>query len=96
MTEEQKTEEKHEHHKHEEHAEHKKLELSIKLGNNKRDILENLSFYIIVISAIMIAIGIGLGSFIQGTVYLSLLGSFFVMVGIVFYIASQFIEVKNG
>ncbi len=84
---------------HKEHVEKESKEIKInltRLGKNKREVLENISFYIIVISAIMVSVGIGLGSFIQGTIFLSVFGSFFVMVGIVIYIISQFIEVKNG
>lgn len=65
-------------------------------GSNSKETLENISFFIIVISAIMISVGIGLGSFIQYIVFIAVLGSFFVMFGIVVYIASQFMEDKNG
>jgi len=90
MTEEQKTEKHEEHHaKHEEHEK--------KTVRNRKEVFENVSFYVIVISAIMVAAGIGLGSFIQYTIVISVLGAFFVMVGIVIYIASQFMEeYKNG
>jgi hypothetical protein len=87
MTDEQKTEEH--------HAEHKSEDIKLNLtnwGKNTREVLENVSFFIIVISAIAVSIGIGIGSFIQGTVLISVIGSFFVMAGIVIYIASQFIE----
>jgi len=60
-------------------------------GSNKREFIENISFLIIVISATMVSTGIGLGSFIQGTILISVFGAFFVMVGIVVYIISQFI-----
>ncbi|MEM5778442.1 MAG: hypothetical protein QXK49_02350 [Candidatus Aenigmatarchaeota archaeon] len=60
-------------------------------GNNKREFLENISFLIIVISALMVSAGIGLGSFIQGTIIIAIFGAFFVMVGIIVYIISQFI-----
>jgi hypothetical protein len=96
MTEEQKTEE----HKHEEHhAEHKSEGIKLNLtnwGKNTKEVLENVSFFIIVISAIAVSVGIGIGSFIQGTVLIAVTGSFFVMAGIVIYIISQFIEVNNG
>jgi len=65
-------------------------------GKNKREYVENISFIIIVISGILVALGIGLGSFIEGTVLIASFGSFFVMVGIVTYIISQFIEVEHG
>jgi len=60
-------------------------------GSNKRESIENISFLIIVASAVMVSAGIGLGSFIQGTIFMAVFGAFFVMVGIVAYIASQFI-----
>jgi hypothetical protein len=60
-------------------------------SSNKREYAENISFLIIVMSAIMVAGGIGLGSFIQGSIFIAVLGAFFVMVGIVVYIISQFI-----
>jgi hypothetical protein len=62
-------------------------------GNNRKEYAENISFVIIVISGILVALGIGLGSFIQGTILMGVLGSFFVMLGIIIYIISQFIEV---
>ena len=77
----------------------KKEEIRIsltRLGKNNKEVLENISFIIILISAIMFSIGIGLGSFIQGTLFLSVFGSFFIMIGIVIYIVSQFMRLKNG
>jgi hypothetical protein len=62
-------------------------------GSNRKEYVENISFVIIVISGILVALGIGLGSFIQGTIVMGILGSFFVMIGIITYIISQFIEV---
>ncbi|NIO44164.1 MAG: hypothetical protein GTN36_01245 [Candidatus Aenigmarchaeota archaeon] len=77
----------------------KKSEVRINLtrwGKNKKEVLENISFIIILISTALFSIGIGLGSFAQGTIYLSVFGSFFIMVGIVIYIVSQFMRVRNG
>jgi hypothetical protein len=62
-------------------------------GNNRKEYAENISFVIIVISGIMVGLGIGLGSFVQGTILIGVLGAFFVMLGIIIYIISQFIEV---
>jgi F0F1-type ATP synthase assembly protein I len=93
-TTEHKTEEKHAEHKPEEHKIEHKEKFNFKKwikGSNKREYVENISFLIIVISAIMISAGIGLGIFIQESVFISVLGAFFVMVGIVVYIVSQFI-----
>jgi hypothetical protein len=52
--------------------------------------LENIDFALIVVSSIMIVAGIGFGSFVPGTIVLSILGSFLIMVGIILYIAMQF------
>jgi len=82
-------------HKEEPKQEKKRFNFKIR-GSNNKETLENVSFYIIVISAIMVAIGIGLGSFIQGTILLSVLGAFFVMIGIIIYIISQFLGESNG
>ncbi len=60
-------------------------------GSNQKEFIENISFLIIALSAIMVSTGIGLGSFIQGTVAIAVFGAFFFMIGIVAYIASQFI-----
>jgi hypothetical protein len=62
-------------------------------GNNRKEYTENISFVIIVVSGVLVALGIGLGSFIQGTIVMGIIGSFLVMVGIVTHIISQFIEV---
>ena len=62
-------------------------------GDNRKEYVENISFLIIVISGVLVALGIGLGSFIQGTIVMGIIGSFLVMVGIVTHILSQFIEV---
>jgi len=87
-----------EEHKTEEHHEHKEkfnFQKWIK-GSNKSEYIENISFVIILISAVMFSSGIILGSFIQGTILLSVFGSFLVMAGIIVYMISQFIVVKNG
>ena len=89
-----------EEHKDVEHKEHeKKEEVKVnvgRLGKNGKEVLENISFIIILISSVLFTIGISLGNFVQGTIALSVFGSFFIMIGIIFYIVSQFIEVKNG
>jgi hypothetical protein len=64
-----------------------------KLGKNGKEVFENISFIIIIASGAMFSIGIALNNFVPGTILLSILGSFFIMVGIIFYIMSQFIEV---
>jgi len=61
-------------------------------GDTTKDRLENWSFIITVISGIMVALGIGLGSFVQGTVFIASFGSFFFMIGVIVFIISQFAE----
>ena len=74
-----------------------RLNLMKKLkGDSTREYIENISFAIIVISGIMLSAGIMLGSFIQGTIFIASFGSLFVLIGIVTYIASQFMGVNNG
>jgi hypothetical protein len=65
-------------------------------GNNRKEYLENVSFVIIVLSGVMVASGIFLGSFVQGTIFIASFGSLFAMIGIVTYILSQFVGVNNG
>ena len=70
--------------------------LSRMKGKNRKEYVENISFVIIVISGIMVALGIAVGSFIQGTILIASFGSFLVMIGIATYILSQFMGVDNG
>jgi len=60
-------------------------------GKSKKEHWENISFTIIVFSAILIFMGILLGSFIKYTVFMASFGSFLVIVGIIIYIISEFI-----
>ncbi|MFH1229242.1 MAG: hypothetical protein V1678_02340 [Candidatus Aenigmatarchaeota archaeon] len=60
-------------------------------GSSRKEYIENVSYLIIVASAVMVSAGVGLGSFISGSVFMAVLGAFFVMIGVVVYIASQFI-----
>jgi len=83
----------------EKRVEKKSEEIKINLtrfGKTNKQILENISFLIVLISSVLFFAGIGLGSFVQGTIFLSAFGSFFVIIGIIIYIISQFIGVKNG
>lgn len=91
---------KQEHHvEHEKVEEHKVVEHSKEgfnfmkwlKGSNTKEFAENASFLIIVISAVMVSGGIGLGTFFAETIIVAIIGAFFVMVGIIVYIASQFI-----
>jgi high-affinity Fe2+/Pb2+ permease len=54
--------------------------------------LENTSYKIIIASAAMVAFGVLLGSFVSFTVYVGVLGAFLVIIGIVVFIVSQFLE----
>ncbi len=60
-------------------------------GKSTAEFLENLSFVMLVLATALVIIGIGLGSFMQGFVFLGALGAFLILVGIIIYIASQFV-----
>jgi len=61
-------------------------------GKSRKEHWENMSFTIIIFSAILIFIGLLLGSFVKYTIFMASFGSFFVMIGIIIYIFSEFIE----
>jgi len=63
-------------------------------GKNRREFLENISYTIIILSSVLIFIGILTGSFIQGFILFASFGSFLVLIGIIIFIISQFIEEK--
>ena len=50
-------------------------------SKNTKERLENWSFIITLISGLMVALGIGLGSFVQGSIYVASFGSFFFVIG---------------
>lgn len=64
-------------------------------GKNRQEHIENISFVVLVIAALLVMAGIGLGSFVYGTVLLAMFGAFLVLVGITIYIVSQFMEKKE-
>lgn len=64
-------------------------------GKNRQEHLENASFVVLVTAALLVMLGIGLGSFVYGTVLLAMFGAFLILVGIVIYIISQFLEKKE-
>lgn len=64
-------------------------------GKSRQEHLENISFVVLVTAALLVMLGIGLGSFVYGTVLLAMLGAFLVLVGIIIYIISQFLEKKE-
>jgi hypothetical protein len=61
-------------------------------GSNRKETYENVSYLIIFVSAIMVSIGIGMGSFVTDAIFIAVVGAFFVVVGTVSYIASQFLK----
>lgn len=61
-------------------------------GKTRKETLENLSFLIIFISALLIAIGIGLGSFFRYVILLASFGAFLVLVGIIIFIIAELME----
>jgi predicted phage tail protein len=95
MNEEQKVEEKESEkvtEKVEEKAKERVSLINRLKGKNRREFLENISYTIIIISSVLIFIGILTGSFIQGFVLFASFGSFLVLIGIIVFIVSQFIE----
>ena len=65
-------------------------------GKNRKELVENISFVMIIIAGIMVASGILAASLFQGAILMSSFGSFLVMAGIATYILSQFMGVNNG
>ena len=53
---------------------------------------EELSYKTILLSAVMIVIGLLLGSYIKYTVLLASGGTFILLLGIIFYIISQMVD----
>lgn len=63
-------------------------------GKNTAEFLENVSFVTLVFATLLVMVGIGLGSFVSGMVFLGAFGAFLILAGIIIYIASQFVERK--
>ena len=61
-------------------------------GKNRSEFLENVSFIIFALAAFLVMIGIGLGSFVKGFVFLGSFGAFLILVGIIVFIVSKFLE----
>ncbi|MFB6216381.1 MAG: hypothetical protein ABEJ72_05375 [Candidatus Aenigmatarchaeota archaeon] len=62
-------------------------------GENRIELLENLSYVILVTAAILSVVGISVGTFVSGfPVFLAILGAFLALVGIVLYILSEFVR----
>ncbi len=64
------------------------------MSNVNRKKLEDLSYKIIIASAAMVVLGLFIGSFVNFFVFIAIFGAFFTMVGIITFIASQFMEEK--
>lgn len=63
-------------------------------GENKEELLENLSYLVIVVAALMTVIGLGVGTVYPGVpVLIAIVGSFFALLGIVLYILSELIRI---
>jgi len=75
-------------------AERKKFGEWLK-GKNRQEHLENISFVVLVAAALLVVAGIGLGSFVYGTVLLAMFGAFLILFGNVIFIISQFLEKKE-
>ena len=69
----------------EETKEKKKLKLPKLKG------LDDITFWLFVVSAILIVAGVALGSFVHGTIYIAILGAALFMIAIFIYIGSQLI-----
>jgi phage shock protein PspC (stress-responsive transcriptional regulator) len=78
-----------EHHTDHGHAAKQRFNLKAWLMPNGKLSLENLSYLMLFASTAMIAIGVGLGTFVRYTVYIASAGSLLLLAGIVIYIISQ-------
>lgn len=82
---------------HEHHEEKKKFNFIRWLkGSNTQEFLENLSYVLIMSSAALLFVGIGLGSFVRYVVFLGAAGALLILVGIILYIVSQLMAPEKG
>ena len=58
-------------------------------GGCRADFYENLGYVLLMGGAVMVALGVGLGSFIKYTVFIGVVGALLSLLGIVLYIVSQ-------
>jgi len=58
-------------------------------GATRRETYENYSFAMFVAAALLVMVGIGLGSFVPYAVFLAAFGAFLILPGIILYIYSQ-------
>ena len=62
-------------------------------GDNKREFVENFSYLLIVIAAILTVAGLGIGTIVPGIpVLVAIIGAFLALAGIVLYILSEIIR----
>lgn len=84
----------------EHHTDHghssKRFDLKAWLMPNGKLSLENLSYLMLFVGAALVAVGIGLGSFVHYTVYLASGGSLLLLAGIILYIISQLLEIPKN
>lgn len=64
-------------------------------GATQRETIENSSYLLIIVSAVAVATGIGLGSFVHGTIYIAVAGAALFLPAIVLFIISQLLEPKE-
>ncbi|MFP4117062.1 MAG: hypothetical protein ACLFQ8_03285 [Candidatus Aenigmatarchaeota archaeon] len=63
-------------------------------GDSRRELVENLSYCLIVIAAVMTVIGLGVGTVYPGLpVLVAIVGSFLALAGIVLYILSELVRI---
>ncbi|MFP4116033.1 MAG: hypothetical protein ACLFTQ_02410 [Candidatus Aenigmatarchaeota archaeon] len=63
-------------------------------GENRREMVENFSYLLIVVAAVLTVIGLGAGTFVSGLpVLMAIIGAFLALVGIVLYIVSEFLRI---
>ena len=78
-----------EHHTDHGHSSNRRFDLGTWLKPNGKLSLENLSYLLLFASTAMIAIGVGLGTFVRYTVYVASVGSLLLLASIILYIISQ-------
>ncbi len=61
-------------------------------GKTREETLENISFVIIIFSAILVSLGIALGSFFKGVILIASIGSFTLLVGIVIFVIAEVLK----
>lgn len=65
-------------------------------GSNRQEFIENLSYVLIFVSAGLLFVGMGLGSFVKYVVFLGAAGALLILVGIILYIVSQLMQPVKG